>query len=169
MILALIGRNKRAIKMSHLQNYCQYSNKEPGACFSNVPKLFGRHNSVCIFKTKASRGMKLCSYIYFHSLYNIWKDQLYTITLSEFYEWLFGPEKFSELSRNGALTPVPRKPNGFSDPKSFSGLSRNGPLEEKQQKNKITLLKEKLNLRMLSYLEDIIKMNNPLKRNEKFR
>jgi len=29
------------------------------------------------------------------------KDQLYRISRSEFYEWLFGPEKFSELSRNG--------------------------------------------------------------------
>ena len=28
------------------------------------------------------------------------KDQLYTISRSEFYEWLFGPEKFSGLSRN---------------------------------------------------------------------
>ena len=29
-----------------------------GACFSKVPKLFGRHNSLCIFKTKASRGTR---------------------------------------------------------------------------------------------------------------
>ena len=29
------------------------------------------------------------------------KDQLYRISRSEFYEWLFGPEKFSGLSRNG--------------------------------------------------------------------
>ena len=78
-----------------------FEKRAPGACFSKVPKLFGRHNSLCIFKTKASRGTKLCSCIYFHSLYNIWKDQLYTRSLSEFYEWLFGPEKFSGLSRNG--------------------------------------------------------------------
>ena len=64
---------------------------------------FGWHNSLCIFKTKASRGTKLCSYCYFYSLYNIWKDQLYRISRSEFYEWLFGPEKFSGLSRNGPL------------------------------------------------------------------
>ena len=31
------------------------------------------------------------------------KDQLYRISRSEFYEWLFGPEKFSGLSRNGPL------------------------------------------------------------------
>ena len=29
------------------------------------------------------------------------KDQLYRICGSEFYEWFFGPEKFSGLSRNG--------------------------------------------------------------------
>ena len=62
---------------------------------------FGWHNSLCIFKTKASRGMKLCSYFYY-SLCNILKDQLYRISRSEFYEWLFGPEKFSGLSRNGS-------------------------------------------------------------------
>ena len=64
---------------------------------------FGWHNSLCIFKTKASRGTKLCRYFYFYSLYNIWKDQLYRISRSKSYEWLFGPEKFSGLSRNGPL------------------------------------------------------------------
>ena len=64
---------------------------------------FGWHNFLCIFKTKASRGTKLHSYFYFYSLYNIWKDQRYRINRSEFYEWLFGPETFSGLSRNGPL------------------------------------------------------------------
>ena len=62
---------------------------------------FGWCNSLCIFKTKAPRGTKLCHYLYFYSLYNMWKDQLYRISRSWFYEWLFGPEKFSGLSRNG--------------------------------------------------------------------
>ena len=31
----------------------------------------GWHNSLCIFKTKASRGTTLCSYFYFYSVYNI--------------------------------------------------------------------------------------------------
>ena len=62
---------------------------------------FGWHNSLCIFKTKASRSTKLCSYFNFYSLHNIWKDQLNRISGSDFYEWLFGPEKFSGLSRNG--------------------------------------------------------------------
>ena len=54
---------------------------------------FGWHNSLCIFKTKASRDKKLCSYFNLYSLYRI--------SGSEFYEWLFGSEKFSGLSRNG--------------------------------------------------------------------
>ena len=62
---------------------------------------FGWHNCLCIFKTKVSRGTKLCSYLNFHSLQNIWKDQLYRTSGSEFCQWLFGPEKFSGLSRNG--------------------------------------------------------------------
>jgi len=63
---------------------------------------FGWHNSLCIFKTKASRGTKLCSCFCFYSLYNIWKDQLYRISRSYFYKWLFGPATFSGLLRNRA-------------------------------------------------------------------
>ena len=37
----------------------------------------------------------------FYSPYNISKTQLYRISRLEFYEWLFGSEKFSGLSRNG--------------------------------------------------------------------
>ena len=62
---------------------------------------FGWHNSLCIFKAKASRDTNLCSYFNFYSLHNIWKDQLYGIRGSQLYEWLFGPKKFSGLSRNG--------------------------------------------------------------------
>ena len=50
---------------------------------------------------KAFRDTKYCSYFNFHSLYNISKDQLYRISGSEFYKWLFEPEKVSELLRNG--------------------------------------------------------------------
>ena len=42
---------------------------------------------------------------YFYSLYNLWKDELYRISRSDFHEWLFGPEKFSALSRNGPQGP----------------------------------------------------------------
>ena len=48
----------------------------------------------------ASRGTKLCSCFNFYFLYNTWKDQLYQISGSKFYEWVFGPEKFSGLLRN---------------------------------------------------------------------
>ena len=78
----------------------------PRGLFLKSPETFrayfGWHNSICIFKTKASRGTKLCSYFCFYSLYNIWKDQLYRISRSHFYEWLFGPAKFSGLLRNRA-------------------------------------------------------------------
>ena len=68
---------------------------------------FGWHNSLCIFTTKASRGTKLCKvFLNFYSLYNMWTDQLYRVSRSEFHEWLFGPEKFSGFSRNG---PHPQK------------------------------------------------------------
>ena len=69
----------------------------------NFSGAFRWHNSLCIFKTKAYWGTKLCSYFYFYSFYDIWKDQLYRINRPEFYEWLFGPEKLSGLSRHGPL------------------------------------------------------------------
>ena len=72
----------------------------PGARFSEVPKLFGRHNSLCVFKTKVVRGEKLHSYFNFPSLYNIWKVQLYTISGTKFYKWFFWPEIFPGCSRS---------------------------------------------------------------------
>jgi len=60
--------------------------KETRGLFLESPETirayFGWHNSLWIFKTKGSRGTKLCSYFYFYSLYNIWKDQLYRISRS---------------------------------------------------------------------------------------
>ena len=86
------------VKFSHLRSW---------GLFLEGPETFrayfGWHNSLCIFKTEASRGTKLRSYFYFYSLYNIWKDQLCRISRTYFYEWLFGHEKFSGLSRNGPL------------------------------------------------------------------
>ena len=55
---------------------------------------------------KVSGGTKYCSYINFYSLYNIWKDQLYRMSGSDFSEWFFGPEKFSGLSRNRPLVTI---------------------------------------------------------------
>ena len=77
---------------------------------------FGWHNFLCIFKAKASWGTQLCSYLNFDSLHNIWKDQLYRISGSQFYEWLFGPEKFSELSRNWPQFVSLTRPQGVKSP-----------------------------------------------------
>ena len=55
--------------------FWSFEKRTPGVCFSKVPKLFrvhlGWHNSLCIFKTKASRGTTLCPYIHSYSLYNM--------------------------------------------------------------------------------------------------
>ena len=94
----------------------------PRGPFLESPETFRAHfgwrNSLCIFKTKASRGTKLWSYFNFYSLYNIWKDQPYRISGSEFCQW------FSGLSRNGPQVlnssclrslsgPVARKPTNI--------------------------------------------------------
>ena len=55
--------------------------------------FFEWHNSLDIFRIKASQGTKLSSYWNFYSLYNIWKDQLQRTSKSEFYERLFVPGK----------------------------------------------------------------------------
>ena len=70
-------------------------------------------NSLCIFQTKVSRTTKFCSYFGFYSLYNTWKDQLYRISGSEFYEWLFGPEKFRDFRESYLIERLsPRKKRG---------------------------------------------------------
>ena len=48
----------------------------PGARFSKDPKLFGWHNSLCIFKTKVFRVTKRRSYFNFYSLYNMKRPAL---------------------------------------------------------------------------------------------
>ena len=87
---------------------------------------FGWHNPFCILKAKVSLGRKLCSCFNFYSLYNIWKAQLYRISLSEFYKWLFGPEKFSELSRNS-------KPLALNTVTNWRGLFHTTSLEEQRK------------------------------------
>ena len=56
-----------------------FEKQGPGACFSK-----SRNFSGGIFKTKVFRVTKRCSYFNFYSLYNMWKDQLYKISGSEF-------------------------------------------------------------------------------------
>jgi len=92
---------KRSIALQSLQPLAVGS---AGALLSKVPKVFGRvlgENSLCFFKTKASRDTKLCSYFCFYSLYNTWKDQLYRISKSEFNERLLGAENSSDFRETG--------------------------------------------------------------------
>ena len=82
----------------------------PGVRFSKLPKLFGHISDdlilLYIFNTNGPRGTKLCRYFNFYSLYKIWKDQLYRISGSQFYEWLSGTETLSGLSSNGPQVPT---------------------------------------------------------------
>ena len=80
-----------------------------------------RRNSGYIFlfvssKRKASRGMKLCSSFTSYSLYNLWKGQLYRISGSQFYLWLFGLEK--------VFGTFEKRAPGFQNNRRY--LSRNG-------------------------------------------
>ena len=81
-----------------------------GVRFSKLPKLFGHISDdlilLYIFNTNGPRGAKLCRYFNFYSLYKIWNDQLYRISGSQFYEWLFGTEKVSGLPSNGPQVPT---------------------------------------------------------------
>ena len=70
---------------------------------------FGSHNSLCIFKAKASRGTKLCSYFNLYSLYKSWKDQLYRISGRSFTNGFSGSKSFRDFRETG-----PRCVNGNS-------------------------------------------------------
>ena len=54
-------------------------------------------------KTKKRLELPKFAVILIFSLYNISKKLLHRISGSQFYEWLFRPEKFSGLLRNGPL------------------------------------------------------------------
>ena len=75
--------------------------------FLESPETFrahsGWHSFLCIFKTKAFQGTKLCGYFNSSPRYNIWKDHLNRMSKSESQERLFGSVKVSGLSRNGTL------------------------------------------------------------------
>ena len=67
--------------------------------------IFGCHNSLCISRTERISVIKLHSHFSFCHLENMLKDRLSKTSGWHFYKWLFGPEKFSGLSRNGSLSP----------------------------------------------------------------
>ena len=72
----------------------------PGARFSKVPKLFWRIlGDIILLGSSKRRRLEERNFavILIYSLYNIRKYQPNRISGSEFYEWLFGPEKFSGL------------------------------------------------------------------------
>ena len=63
---------------------------------------FRRHSPLCIFKTKASQGMKLCSYFNFSPLCNIWKDTSFTEWASRSFRNGFpGPKSFRDFRETG--------------------------------------------------------------------
>ena len=78
----------------------------PGARFSKVPKLYGPFSGVTISSVSQERSIrfikvvKLHRHISFSWLENMLKDQLSKISGYHFHKGLFGPEKFSGLSRN---------------------------------------------------------------------
>ena len=77
-----------------------------GARFSKVPKLSGPFSGVTIpFVSQERNGFKSSNFSYFSFCYleNTLKDRLSKTSGWQFRKWLFGPEKFSGLSRNGPL------------------------------------------------------------------
>ena len=112
----------------------------PGARFSKVPKLFGWHNSLCIFKTKVFRDMKLCSYFNLYSLYNIWNEKI------SFTEWagrsftndFSGPKSSRDFRETDpwGLTTIQRELCHPKYARKVSGLSRNRPQEPISQKSR---------------------------------
>ena len=77
-----------------------------GARFSKVPKPFGRISGDIIHfvssKRKRLEARNIAVILILFPLQHM-KRSAFRISGSEFYEWLFGPEKFSGLSRNGPL------------------------------------------------------------------
>ena len=76
---------------------------------------FGCHYFLRILKTKTFSCLKLCNEFALSYLEILVKDKLFRISGSQFLEWLFGPEKFTGLSRNGPLD-LSNNSNGRSFP-----------------------------------------------------
>ena len=65
---------------------------------------FGCHNSLYVFATPRFSAIKLRNPLGFIYIKNMIKDQLFKTRRLQFDKWLFGPEKFSGLSRNRPLS-----------------------------------------------------------------
>ena len=68
---------------------------------SRNPPISGAIIGLRILKTKTFPDVKFCSKFALSCLEIIVKDQSFRISGSQFKKWLFGPETFSGLSRNG--------------------------------------------------------------------
>ena len=75
-----------------------------GTRFSKVPKPFARISGDIIhFVSSKRKRLEARNFAVILILFPLqhMKRSAFRISGSEFYEWLFGPEKFSGLSRNG--------------------------------------------------------------------
>ena len=73
-----------------------------GARFSKVPKLYGLFLGVTIpFVSQERREFKSSNFTVISLFSYLSKTSGW-----QFYKWLFGPKKFSGLSRNGSLSPI---------------------------------------------------------------
>ena len=75
----------------------------------NFSAYFGYHNSLHILATPMFEAIKLRSPLGFSYIQNKFRDQLFKTSGLQFENWLFAPEKFSELSRNRPLARVARR------------------------------------------------------------
>ena len=81
----------------------------PGASFSKVPKRFGPISGATILFISYLRnpgvvGHQLRNPLVFCDIKNMLRDQLFKTSGLQFENWIFGPEKFSGLSRNRPLS-----------------------------------------------------------------
>ena len=84
----------RVVRASDLKSGDPQFKFRSGACFSKIPKLFGRvSGDIILFVSSKRRRLEARNFA------AILMCVLF-ITYEKFYEWLFGPEKFSGLSRN---------------------------------------------------------------------
>ena len=92
---------------AHQRDLKRFLATKPGACFSKVPKLFGRiSGDIILFvssKRKRLEARNFAVIFIFTPFTTYEKTSFAGRSRTYFYEWLFGHEKFSGLSRNGPL------------------------------------------------------------------
>ena len=71
---------------------------------------FGCHNSFYIFATPRFKAIRPRNLLSFSYVKNMLKDHLFKTSGFQFNNWLFGPEKFSGLSRNRPQASIIIKP-----------------------------------------------------------